>query len=330
MSDIDLAPFEKEFQRTQGLDTSQLDSQKRQVRGLVQSPEGREALRQELGYNFLFADEALKDGRPLISLLVPTRTGPAPETNKYVDAMLRASRPYCLCTPAPGVSLSVIHWARNDLLQNLRKSGQPADYVLMMDDDMTPPEDAIVKLLAHDVDIVAGACTVRTDPPMPNFRHWVPEIFNWRTMLDWTTVDGRYMGEGLVEVGGVGTAFMLVKTTVLDKIGEYYMSCRYEREYLGMSEDVARRIEEGRREMSKQTRNEWWFQFLMHPWGDGEFGEDLSFCFKARECGYKVFVDTSICPGHIGSYAFKIADYLSYQTECIAREQEKRSKACRY
>jgi hypothetical protein len=143
-------------------------------------------------------------------------------------------------------------------------------------------------------------------------------------MLDWTTVDGRYMGEGLVEVGGVGTAFMLVRTTVLDQIAEYYLSCRFEREHLGMSEDVARRIEAGRREYSRETGNDWWFQFLMHPWGDGEFGEDLSFCFKARECGHKIFVDTSVCPGHIGSYAFKIADYLSYQTECIAREQAKK------
>jgi hypothetical protein len=324
MADVDLGTFTNELRRVQELDTTYLEAQKRQVRGLLQSAEGREALRQEMGYNFLFADDALKDGRPLISLLVPTRTAPAPETNKAVDAMLRASRPYSLITPQPGVSSSVIHWARNNLLTNLRQAKQPADYVLLMDDDMTPPEDAIVKLLAHNVDIVAGACTVRKDPPMPNFRRWLPEIFNWETMLDWTTVDGRYMGEGLVEVGGVGTAFMLVKTTVLDKIGEYYLSCRYDREYLGMSEDVARRVEQGRREYVLEAGNEWWFQFLPHPWGHGEFGEDLSFCFKARECGYKVFVDTSVCPGHIGSYEFKIADYLTYQTECIAREQAKR------
>jgi hypothetical protein len=319
--DIDLTQFTKEFKRTEGLDRLQLEAQKRQVRGLVKSAEGREALRQELGYNFLFADDALRDGRPLISLLVPTRTVPASETTLAVDAMQKASRPYCILTPSPAVSSSVIHWSRNLLLQNLRKSGQPADYVLLMDDDMTPPEDAVVKMLAHDVDIVAGACTLRTDPPHPNFRHWVPEIFNWRTMFDWTTVDGRYMADGLVEVGGVGTAFMLVKTTVLDKIGEYYLSCRFEREQLGASADALRRIEDGRRKHAKESGNEWWFQFLPNPWGDGEFGEDLGFCFKARECGYKIYVDTSITPGHIGNYAFKIADYLSYQAECIARAQ---------
>ena len=53
----------------------------------------------------------------------------------------------------------------------------------------------------------------------------------------------------------------------------------------------------------------------------GKFGEDLSFCFKARECGYKIWVDDSIWPGHVGSYEYKIADYLSYQADEIARAQ---------
>lgn len=314
MSTLDI--FQQEVKRVGGLNPLDLENEKKRVRSLLKTGEGREALRQELGYNFLFADDALKDGRPLVSLLVPSRSNPQPETTRSVDAILRASRPYCILTPEPGISQSVIHWSRNELFVNLRKRGQPADYVLLMDDDMTPPEDALIRMLAHDVDIVAGACTVRKDPPLPNFRQWVPEIFNFRTAFDWPL-------DALIEVGGVGAAFMLVKTTALDAIGEYYLSCRYEREYLGMSDEVAKRVSEGRRKYARETGNEWWFQFLMHPWGDGEFGEDLSFCFKARECGYKIFVDTSICPGHIGSYEYKIPDYLSYQSEVIAREQAK-------
>lgn len=317
-------PFEAEFNRVRSLDTEQFETDKRRVRSLAKTAEGREALRQELGYNFLFADEALKDGRPLVSLLVPTRNVPAAETTRAVDAMIRASRMHALVTPRPGISMSVVHWSRNELLVKLRESGTPTDYVLLMDDDMEPSEDALIKLLAHDLDIVAGACTVRKDPPLPNFRLWNPELQTFHTAFEWIDHLGRYMGEGLVEVGGVGAAFMLVKTTVLDKIGEYYLACRFEREHLGMSEEVAKRMEEGRRKHAKETGNEWWFQFLMHPAGDGEWGEDLSFCYKARECGYKVFVDTSVTPGHIGSYPFKIADYLHYQAEVLAREQAKK------
>lgn len=321
MSDLDL--FKQEAQRVGSLNALDLEHEKRRVRTLVKTAEGREALRQELGYNFFFADDALKDGRPLISLLCPTRNVPAPETTRAVDAMIRASRPLCILTPQPGISMSVVHWARNELLTKLRQNQQPADYVLFMDDDMEPPEDAMYKLLAHDVDIIAGACTVRKDPPLPNFRVWNPEKMTYHTAFEWVDQQGRYMGEGLVEVGGVGAAFMLIRTPALDKIGEYWLSCQFERQYFGMSDEVARRIEEGRRAHAKETGNEWWFQFLPHPHGDGEWGEDLSFCFKARECGLKIFVDTSVCPGHIGSYSFKIADFLSYQAEVIAREQAK-------
>ena len=31
------------------------------------------------------------------------------------------------------------------------------------------------------------------------------------------------------------------------------------------------------------------------------FGEDLSFCIRARECGYEIWCDPTVKPGHIGS-----------------------------
>ncbi len=314
-----IAEFAMEQKRTEGLNPLDLEDSKRRVRSILKTAEGREALRRELGYNFLFADEAMDDGRPLISLLMPTRSSPAPETNKAVFEMLQASKNHCIVTPAPGISSSVVHWVRNDLLVKLRASGQPADFVLMMDDDMTPPRDALIKLLAHmngphPVDIVAGACTVRKDPPLPNFRVWVPELRSYRTAFEWES-------DGLLDVAAVGAAFMLVRTTVLDKVGEYYLSCRYEREYLGMSAEVAAKMEAGRRKHARETGNEWWFEFLKHPWGDGEYGEDLSFCFKARECGIPIFVDTTVRPGHMGSYAFGLDDYLCYQKEVLARRE---------
>jgi len=321
MSDLILDAIQQEVKRVEQLNPLDLEYEKKRVRSVLKTPEGREALRQEMGYNFLFAEEALKDGRPLISLLVPSRSTPANETNKAVDAMIRASKPHCILTPEPGISSSVVHWARNDLILSLRKRGQPADFVLFMDDDMVPPVDALIKMLAHDKDIVAGACTVRKDPPHPNFRVWVPELFSFRTAFDWPGCrNTEPPPDGLIEVGGVGAAFLLVRTTVLDKIGEYYLSCRFEREHMGMSEEVAQRVEAGRRKMAEETGNEFWFEFLKHPWGDGEFGEDLSFCFKARECGYKIFVDVTVKVGHVGTYAYGIDDYLSYQGEIIARE----------
>lgn len=31
------------------------------------------------------------------------------------------------------------------------------------------------------------------------------------------------------------------------------------------------------------------------------FGEDLSFCIRARECGYEIWCDPTVKPGHVGS-----------------------------
>jgi hypothetical protein len=326
-----LAQIAAEQKRTSDLNPLDLEDGRRRVRSILKTREGREALRREMGYNFQFADEVMADARPLVILIVPTRSMYTPQTSKAVNDMLLASQGHCIVNSPPGISMSVVHWARNDLLIRLRKSGQPADFVLMMDDDMVPPPDALIKLLAHmqgehPVDIVAGACTVRQDPPIPNYRVWVPELLTYRPAFQWKGQNGND-NEGLLEVAAVGAAFMLIRTTVLDKIGEYTLSCRYEREHIGMPAELADKIEQGRRKHAAETGNEWWFEFLKHPWGDGEYGEDISFCFKARACGFPVFVDTTVRPGHVGSYAFGIDDYLSYQQEVLAREAAKEQRA---
>ena len=304
-------------------DLNQLDleQERKRVRSVVKTPEGREALRKELGYNFLFNDDALADkqDRPLVSILCPTRDRPMGQTNRAAEEMIRASMMHAIITPFPAIATSVVHWSRNQLLVNLRRAKKPTDYVLLMDDDMVPPRDALIKMLAHDVDIVAGMCTVRQDPPMPNIRAWFPGEKTYQTIFEWTI-------EGLMEVGAVGSAFMLVKTPVFDQIGEYTMSCRYEREQLGYTEEALRRIEAGKRAHAKRTGNEWWFEFMKQQDGDGEYGEDISFCYKATQCGYKIFVDTTIQPGHVGHYAYTISDYLNYQKEVMARQAEKEAE----
>jgi cellulose synthase/poly-beta-1,6-N-acetylglucosamine synthase-like glycosyltransferase len=175
--------------------------------------------------------------------------------------------------------------------------------VLFMDDDMTPPPDAIVRLLAHDKPIVAAGCTVRQDPPIPNFLIFFPEICNYKAAKNWGNFDG------LMQIDAVGTGFMLIKREALDTIGEYYLSCQYEREYLAMPEGAADRLSELRRATAAEDFNQWWFEFTKQPLGQGEFGEDISFCFKAMKCGIPVYVDTSVRPGHIGPYAFSLNDY---------------------
>ena len=52
------------------------------------------------------------------------------------------------------------------------------------------------------------------------------------------------------------------------------------------------------------------FQPLVIPDGEGHWylAEDYAFCYRARECGFRVIADTTIRLKHIGSYAYTWED----------------------
>lgn len=45
----------------------------------------------------------------------------------------------------------------------------------------------------------------------------------------------------------------------------------------------------------------------------GNVGEDLSFCWRARQCGYKIVCDPTIYIGHVGHYVIDKEFYNSYK-----------------
>lgn len=49
-------------------------------------------------------------------------------------------------------------------------------------------------------------------------------------------------------------------------------------------------------------------------------GEDLSFCWRARECGYKIMCDPSIPLGHVGYAVVDRAFYEAYRRASKAKE----------
>lgn len=180
------------------------------------------------------------------------------------------------------VDACVIHWARNDLLTRRRPD---ADYVLFCDDDIVVEKDTLERLLSHKKDIVAGLCTKRADPPEPVFRQWLDEIQNYGIIIDWPK--GK-----LVEVDATGTGLLLISRKVIEEVAKSYYPY-------------------------SNTGNGFWFEFLRGPHG-AEWGEDVSFCWKARRLGFQIFVDTAVTPGHIGDYPYGVNDYLCYQDAVIA------------
>jgi hypothetical protein len=247
-----------------------------------------------------------------IDILVPSYDSPLPQVTYSINQMLEFSR--CKCNqiefsrfaedpeykPAfhepsrcpngkhdiavpPSASMSIIHWARNAMVMQARKD---CDYVLFNDSDISTEPDALERLLLHEVDIVAGLCTRRTDPAIPNWRQWIESAQNYGEIVKWNE------DETLQEVDAVGTGFMLISRACLEHVAQAYHP-----------------------ELYAATGNGFWFEFLRAPHLNQEFGEDVSFCLKAQRLGYKVWVDTTVQPSHWERYPYGIKDYLPFQDE---------------
>ena len=89
--------------------------------------------------------------------------------------------------PAGTAFVSSSHWpgdvGRNWIVENAMREN--AEYVLMLDSDVVPPRDAILRLMAHKVPIVHGLYYMRTPP-------FVPFVMR----LDPTTKPGEGVREG--------------------------------------------------------------------------------------------------------------------------------------
>lgn len=77
----------------------------------------------------------------------------------------------------------------------------------------------------------------------------------------------------VTKCGGVGFGCVLVKTEVLFNVAAKYGN---------------------------------WFEPM------NNFGEDLSFCYRARKCGYDLYIDPSITCGHIGHITINESFYKAY------------------
>lgn len=157
----------------------------------------------------------------------------------------------------------------SSIVQNLNMSVEmmldtEAQWGWIIGDDHGFKRDVVLKLLAHDVDVVVPLCTKRGPPfslvlydrecgrdeenrPLYNTMQF-PEL----------PTDGK-----LFEVEAAGTAGMLVKRHVFEAVGKP------------------------------------WFR----NWDDITINEDFVFCRRLREAGYKIMVDPTIQISHIGMMA---------------------------
>ncbi len=305
-----LDDLKREGQRVRGINPLDLMHAEKSLTRLLSTAEGKEAFRRVTGMrDAVFAGEVEreKEKLPIVAVLMPSYRLPAPQAWEALNKMLNAPETHQVCRPfmEPTIRQSVVHWSRNYGLSLLLKSLKPWDYVLTIDDDIVMPKDGLARMLAHGKDVVAAACTVRVDPPMPNFRVYDPEHRVFTTCLDWSR-------EGLIggKEFGVGTGAMLISKSCLMRVAEYYINCRYEQKFYGLSGEALDKLQTGRQKQAKQSSDFWWFEFLKQPDGLGEFGEDISFCFKCMELDIPIYVDTTVRPKHMGDYGYNLDDYL--------------------
>jgi hypothetical protein len=134
-------------------------------------------------------------------------------------------------------------------------------HLLVLDDDMIyDDQEIITKLVAHNVDIVGVRAYTRTAPHYPCVFYKGGAGDEFYQEVDFDCV-------GLREVDALGMSMCLINVDVFRKVPEP------------------------------------WFEFgkvTILGKGDDRFGEDVYFCKKAKESGFKVHCDTNIEIAHVG------------------------------
>ena len=281
----------------------------------------------------------------VIDVIMPSARGVEDETRISLLRMIdenqcrHASHPPWECPQGkhdimwlPPFGTSIIHWTRNLVVSMAlyaphRAGRPPCDFVLMMDDDMVVKPHMLKRLLSHNLDFVAGICTARRDPPIPNIRYWRPDKHTFLTPSEW-----EWDSQKLIEPDAVGSAFVLVKRKVLEDMAEGYLSCLFDRaadkrkgyptEQVDAFWDKKEKLRRANFDSDNWKKKDcWWFQFLDNVDVEqlGEFGEDISFSIKAKQLGYRIFADPQVYPGHIGKYAYNIHDHIQFVADQKAK-----------
>jgi len=242
----------------------------------------------------------------------------------------------------PHVQSCVVHWSRNSLISQFLWGVQPegrlpADYALLVDDDMVVEPNYLNRLLSYRLDFVAGICTRRRDPPSPAIKFWNEKLQGYVEPIEW-----QWDAEKLIEIDACGVAFALIHRRVFEKMAEAFLNCHFEREAdkgkfpseMHEKVDAYWNIQSVKRKKFQQeslsdwqaTQNPrsleaagcWWFNFLWNPTGNekGEFAEDISFCWRAKKLGFRIFADPQILPGHIGDYYYSVRDWQAHVENC--------------
>lgn len=150
-----------------------------------------------------------------------------------------------------------------------------ADYVFWMDSDMQFPQDCLVRMLDT---IKRNDLDILTGLYFRRVPPYSPVLFDQLEMEKGVCKWSEFkeIPNDIFEVGGCGFGCVLMKTEIFFNV-------------LGR------------------------FGMMFTPIGSN--GEDVAFCIRARECGYKIFCDPSVICGHVGYSVIDDKFYKAYKGE---------------
>lgn len=173
-----------------------------------------------------------------------------------------------------------IYLLRAQLVASFLADKDATDFV-MIDSDVGWEPFGLLKLLRHNVDLVAGSYPKRKDPI----------TFMFRSPLDeGGTIEGN-PETGLIEVWGMPGGFMRCTRSMIEKMVEHYGPTMTAIDGIVPQKKIVRLFDP------------YWMDTK-----DGQkrcLGEDYAFCQRWRDIGGKVHLDASIGMAHIGTKAYQ-------------------------
>ena len=149
------------------------------------------------------------------------------------------------------------------------------DYVLMVDNDISLPQDALKCLLEHDADVALGWYLNRYARGEERFTTLYKQGLGWRMYEASELKELREAGKHAIQVKGGGLGCALIKASVFEHLSFPWFEWT----------DIARRCS------VKADAYECTDDF-------DSGGEDINFCNKCRGSGIAIVADTRVACGH--------------------------------
>lgn len=153
--------------------------------------------------------------------------------------------------------------ARNNIAKLALKKN--ADYVLMVDNDVVMPADALLNMLEHHVDVCLGYYAHREANKPYDGKTSICKLgeFNYTNQFQGNELAARKtIGETLIEIHGGGMGCALINTEIFRKLAYP------------------------------------WFRWVNYKDG-GTLSEDLYFCEICGQAGIKIYSDVRVGCGHM-------------------------------